>query len=405
MSDRPVSPPGLPVTIAVLGASSLTVMANATISPGLPGLNDHFADVPNIRFLAGLIVTLPSLFVILFASGFGWLADRYDRLHILMAGMAIYALGGVSGLFVETLPAMLVGRAILGIGVAGTMTLAITLAGDLWHGEARQKFMGLQAAAMSGGGVVFIMLGGLLASMSWRLPFLIYLLALPFAVYAGLALRAADTRPTRAKTPEALTGGDVAQTPPFPWARVGPVYLLGFVFMVVFYLVPTQLPFLLASMDITSPSAAALGMASATLVSVPGSMLYGRLRRHVSGAGIFGMGFVIMGVGVSILSVAGNFATIILGTLTLGGGMGTIFPNFNAFIMGRVPDALRGRASGMTTTSIFGGQFLSPFASAPIIAAWGLRNTFLFFAVIMLAIGIGIALGAMRGSARQVREA
>lgn len=69
------SPPGPLVTAAVLLLAAMTMMANATISPSLPGLRDHYAHVPGIDTLAGLVVTLPSLAVVLTASLMGALAD------------------------------------------------------------------------------------------------------------------------------------------------------------------------------------------------------------------------------------------------------------------------------------------------------------------------------------------
>lgn len=179
----PDSPP-TGVTLAILGVSSLTVMANATIAPALPGLRDHFADTPGIETLAGLVVTLPSLFVVLTAGLFGVLADRYDKRPLVILSMAIYALGGASGLLAQTMGWMLAGRVALGLGVAGTMTLAQAYVGTLWHGPARDRFAGQQVAAMNLGGIVFMTAGGVMAGINWRLPFAIYTVALPIMVFA-----------------------------------------------------------------------------------------------------------------------------------------------------------------------------------------------------------------------------
>ena len=74
--------------------AAMTVMANATISPSLPGLRDHYAHMPGIDTLAGLIVTLPSLAVVLTASLKGWLAGRADCQMLLGASEVIYTIGG-----------------------------------------------------------------------------------------------------------------------------------------------------------------------------------------------------------------------------------------------------------------------------------------------------------------------
>ncbi len=53
--------------VALLMAATLTVMANATISPALPGLQQLFADDPHSALLTRLLVTAPSLSIALLA--------------------------------------------------------------------------------------------------------------------------------------------------------------------------------------------------------------------------------------------------------------------------------------------------------------------------------------------------
>ncbi|MFN7051914.1 MAG: MFS transporter, partial [Gemmobacter sp.] len=150
MTDVPQ--PGRRLTVSVLLLAAMTIMANATIAPSLPGLKAHFADVEGIDTLAGLIVTLPSLAIMLTAGLVGWMSDRYNRQVMLALSALAYAIGGTTGLWADSLVQLLAGRMLLGFGVAGTMTLGMAWAADLWQGEARAKFMGLQGAAMSGGG-------------------------------------------------------------------------------------------------------------------------------------------------------------------------------------------------------------------------------------------------------------
>ena len=126
--------PGRAVTLAVLGLSSMTIMANATVASSLPGLRAHYADVPHIDTLAGLIVTLPSLAIVLSAGIMGLLIDRWDRQKLLLVTALLYAVGGTSGLWAESIWGLLAGRLALGLGVAGTMNLGMTWASDLWQG-------------------------------------------------------------------------------------------------------------------------------------------------------------------------------------------------------------------------------------------------------------------------------
>jgi MFS family permease len=63
------------VTAGVLFLAATAIMANATVGSSLPTLRAHYADVPEIETLAGLVIALPSLAVVLTAGLMGWLAD------------------------------------------------------------------------------------------------------------------------------------------------------------------------------------------------------------------------------------------------------------------------------------------------------------------------------------------
>ena len=63
-----------PRVLALLMAASLTTMANATISPALPGLQRLFAGDPDAALLTRLLVPAPSLSVALVAP-FAGLAE------------------------------------------------------------------------------------------------------------------------------------------------------------------------------------------------------------------------------------------------------------------------------------------------------------------------------------------
>lgn len=82
-----------------------------------------------------------------------------------------------------------VGRALLGIAVAGIMTSGTTLIADYFRGEERAKLLGLQTGIMSLGGTVLITLVGLLTDIQWNTPFLIHLAALAVLPFVVIYLR------------------------------------------------------------------------------------------------------------------------------------------------------------------------------------------------------------------------
>ena len=356
MNDHPISQtPGPLVTVAVLLLASLTIMSNATIAPSLPGLREHFAQVKGIDTLAGLLLTLPSAAIMLTAGAIGWLADRVNRQWLLVGSAGAVAAGGASGLVAETLPQMLAGRIVLGVGVAGTMTLALTWGADLWQGPARARYLGMQGATLSAGGVVVMLLGGALASLHWRGAFAAYLVVVPVAALALYALAPY----VRARTAQGRVAANVGGAG-FPWRAYALVGPLGFIFMLTFYIMPTRLPFLLTDMGLANPALIGAAMALMTLVSIPGALLYGRLRRHVSAMAVFAGSYGFMGAGLLLVGMSGSLPGVIAGIVLTGVGMGPSMPNYSTWFMGFVPPPMRGRASGLLTTAFFAGQFASP---------------------------------------------
>jgi MFS family permease len=402
MSDRlPPEGPGVLVTVAVLSLSSMTIMANAAISSSLPGLREHFADVSHIDTLAGLLLTLPSLAIMATAGLMGWLADKVDRQKLLLVTGLLYAIGGTSGLWASGLTGMLIGRVVLGLGVAGTMVLATTWAGDLWQGRARERFLGIQGAAMSAGGIVVILLGGLLASLHWRGAFATYLLVLP-AMMLGLYALAPHARRQREQAARREAAGAATTEVRFPWPAFAFVGSLGFLFMASFYVIPTRLPFRLTEMGVASPFVVAAVMSLMTVFAMPGALLYGRIRRHLSVMGVFGASWALMGAGMLVIALAPSVPVVALGVAMTGMGMGPSTPNYMSFWMGAVPAALRGRASGALTTAFFAGQFASPLVTAPLAANLGLPMAFEVIAIGQLVLAAGLGLVALRDARRAV---
>ena len=368
----PLSKPfGLKLTL--LFAASLTIMSGATIAPSLPGLRDRFAGTPDVDVLARLVLTMPALFIVLTAPFAGWMIDRIGRLRLLIGSAVVYAVAGMSGLVLDSLGAILTGRAVLGIAVGAVMTTTTVLVGDYFAGAARDRFMGLQAAFVGFSGMVFLTGGGVLADLSWRVPFAIYGSALPLTL-------AFLTEPDQ---------GTAVAVEPDGEGRLWLVPLLftaAFVNMLTFYLVPTQLPFLLAdTMGIETPSRAGLAIGLNTLVSALASLAYRRIRSRVQAPMIFALGFCGMSIGFLLIGVSPNYGMVLVGAMAVGAGMGLLIPLLMVATLGSAPIELRGRVSGGLTAAFFLGQFASPFVSQPLARVCGLPAVF-----VIVALGLGV---------------
>lgn len=366
----------------LLFISTLTIMSGATISASLPGIAARFADVENVALLSRLVLTLPAVFIALFSPAAGFLVDRFGRKPLLVASLGLFAIAGASGLVLDTLPGLLVGRAALGIAVGGIMTATTALVGDFFQGAARDRYMGLQQAFVGVGGTLFLTGGGFLAEVHWRGPFLIYTVAV-LLVPAALAFlpEPRRARPAGPATGEGRLGGRAA-------ALLALLLLAAAVNMIAFYMIPTQLPFYLETLGFAAPSLAGTAIGAGQLVGVVSALAFAPFRRLAGIMGVFGLGFVSAGLSFLLLSGAESYAGVLAAMAVSGVCMGTIMPNFAAAAMLLAPPARRGRVSGLLVSSIFAGQFLSPIVSQPLIAASGYDGAYALVGAVVLVFGI-----------------
>ena len=357
------------IKITLLSVSTLTVMAGATISPSLPAMQDYFSGVDNAEFWVRLVLTIPALAIVVGSPIAGQVVDSIGRKPLLIGSAILYGIGGTSGFFLDSLMAILCGRALLGLAVAGIMVSATTLIADYYQGKSRANFMGLQAAFMGFGGVIFLSAGGYLADISWRFPFLIYLFAwilLPFIIFAVYEPKFADDVNN--------SNGDMSLAR-FPLKLLLLIYSSVLMMQIVFYLIPVQLPFYLKNLTGANAAQSGLAIALSTLFSAFASMSYGKIKQKFNYIAILALSFTLVGIGYIILGRATIYSIILIGLAVTGLGLGLLIPNLNVWLSAEIPNSLRGRALGGLTTSMFLGQFLSPILSQPLTNSFGLAAT------------------------------
>lgn len=361
-----------PTKVTLLLAATMTVMAGAIVAPSLPNISKVFAETPHIELLSKLVITLPALFIAIFSPIAGKIADRFGRLPLLLGSLLLYALGGTSAYFVNNIYLILLSRAILGTAIAGTMTSVVTLAGDYFEGSERKSFLGLQGAFMAMGGVVFVMLGGVLADISWRTPFLIYLLSLPVAMAAFRILKEPDIQQDEVPGSEQQQG--FGALPRIAWLIYGNIFL-G---MILFYMVPVQIPFLLKDLGVEQNYLSGVAIGIGTFFSAVTSISYRKLSQKLSFPAFFAIAYLLVGSGYGLVSLADGLLLVIAGLVVSGLGIGLLIPNTNIWLLAILPEHVRGFGTGISGTFLFIGQFASPIAVRPLVETFSLSEAFGF---------------------------
>ncbi|WP_217348975.1 MFS transporter [Prosthecochloris sp. GSB1] len=373
------------VKTVLLLSSGMTVMSGAIIAPALPEISRYFADdAPEV--LRKLVLTMPALTIALSAPVAGHLSDLFGRKTLLVLSLVLYGIAGFSGFFLDDLSLLLFSRAVLGLAVGGIMSATTALIGDCFTGSERSRFMGLQSSFMYVGGVVLLLLGGGLAAVSWRGPFLCYLTAFIVAPMAVVWI-AGPVRSARARRQHEA---DPAER--LPMSVMATVCFLVFLLMVFYYMIPVQVPFVLQERFGAGSAMTGGGIAFAAFTGALASFCYPLFRRAMHYRTIYAAGFAVVAAGYVVVGNAVNWPVMLAGLAIGGFGSGMLMPNGSLWLLESVPESFRGRAVGFYTAMIFLGQFLSPVLTAPFVSLFSLSGAFLVSAALLGALACCIVL-------------
>ncbi|MFC6010687.1 MDR family MFS transporter [Nocardia lasii] len=155
--------------------STIIATAVLTITDSLGG----FAMFPWLfsLYLLAQAVTVPI---------YGKLADMVGRKPVILFGIVAFALGSLLCGLATSMVALIVFRAIQGIGAGAIQPMTMVIAGDLYTLTERARVQGYLAGVWASSAVLGPLLGGVFADhLSWRW---IFLINLPLCAVAGWML-------------------------------------------------------------------------------------------------------------------------------------------------------------------------------------------------------------------------
>jgi MFS transporter, Spinster family, sphingosine-1-phosphate transporter len=129
---------------------------------------------------------------------FGWAGDRFDRRKVIGFGVLVASVAGVVGPLLHSFPALLISRALVGLGLAVIVPVANSILGELFDGNVKASRIAIFNLGLFVGGAV-----GLAGGQFVGYPWILYACALP-----GFALALAITRLPVA--PHRAAAGDAA---------------------------------------------------------------------------------------------------------------------------------------------------------------------------------------------------
>ncbi len=382
--------------LILLGATPVSAAFSAMV-PILPKMSAALAHTATDAYVVKMLIGIIGISMVIGGPALGAVFDRVPRRPFLVAAGIAFALLGVAPYFLDDLLFMLVTRFLMGIAAITLCVSAAAMVGDCFPEEQRPTWMGLYEAVAMAAGVVILLLAGILGDLGWRLPFLLYLIGIPFAV---LAWYSDDTsRSTRQRAATARAAGlsmNPSRPPSMPWGLV----FLGVLIGIITFVPSTYIPFHLNSLGLNKPSAIAGVLIVAVLVSSVLATQFGRARRRLSAMAVFGCSFAAMAAGLALIASAPSYPIAIAGMFVLGLGQAWMPSNLMACAVEAVDEHRRGRSVGLVRAAHSLAPALGVTLAESLSHHIGARGILLGTALLALAMVAGVALTSFKPRSR-----
>jgi len=377
----------------VLLSTLLAPLGVPLVAPALPVLRDTFA-VSDAQ--ASLLVSAYFAVGVVISPLVGLIADRIGRKRVLVTSLFCFAIAGGAAAFAPSFEALLVLRALQGTAAAGLFITTVTLVGDVFSGAQRNAVLGVNIAVLSTGAALFPILGGALVAISWNVPFLLYLLAVPVGLFAARVLEEPDVeRETHGVT---YIAGALRSL-----ANREAALLYGTAFtteLLTFGALVTALPFLLSEEFALTPVFIGLVITAGEGAAIVASSLNGRFARHLSNVGLLAVGFAGYGVGLLVAWTAPTPAIVALGAVAFGVGLGFSMPAVDAAISELVAGRYRAEAISLRNSTTFLGRATGPIVFAGLAAVVGGYRPLLLASGLAAFALVGVAVASAGGRIR-----
>ncbi len=343
--------------------SAIGILGNALVTPALAALQLDFPNVDPlyIRF----IITVSSLFILPSALLANTFAKRFGNKTVLLSGVLLFGLAGISTAFLSNIYAILVSRAFLGLAMGLITPMSQSYPTYLFTGEEKNTVLARQGATISLSNCICSVLAGILAAISWRYAFGIY--ALAFIVFAiGFV-----TLPQIGKEDKSIVQENQKEATSIP--KNVYMNLFGiFIYMICLYILLTNLALLIHEKSLGSPALSGSIIAMINFCSFLVGFNLNKIIKLFGRYTIFAA-LVSMTLTFYCMAIAESIAFMIFSGIISALFMGSImsFNNINISKKVEKKQLIKVLSTQMVFLSL--GQFASPiiFHALPTYAGYG----------------------------------
>lgn len=316
---------------------------------------------------AGLVAALYGAGATLAGAIGGVLADRVGRRATLVGALALGGAAMIGLGFARRIEVIAPATFLVALITEMYRPAVQAATADLVRPEHRVRAFGLVYWVVNFGAAVGLTLGGLLATVSFTLLFVLD--GVTSMLFALLIARGVpETRPARAAgahAPRAELAGFLA---PFRDPALARFLALSFVMAFVFMQHNTALPLDLVAHGLSSAQYGAVVALNGVLIVALQPFLGPLLARH-DRSRVLALGALVVGIGFGFNAIAGTAPMYALGVVVWTLGEMAVLPVANAVVADLAPAETRGRYQGA-----YGMAFGLATCLAPALGSWVLQH-------------------------------
>jgi EmrB/QacA subfamily drug resistance transporter len=171
-----------PILASLMLATSLVALDSTIVATAVPSIVADLGGFAQFPWLFSVYLLAQAVSVPIY----GKLADIVGRKPIMLLGIGLFLLGSILCSVAWSMVALIVFRALQGLGAGAVQPMSITIAGDIYTLAERAKAQGYLASVWAVSAVVGPTLGGVFSEwLTWRWLFIINI---PLCLLAGWML-------------------------------------------------------------------------------------------------------------------------------------------------------------------------------------------------------------------------
>lgn len=374
---------GIPFKFSLL-CTALLLSGATAVSALLPNLQMEYPTAS--KELIQTFLSIPGLAQIFAVILGGMAANKIGKRNLLLAGAALFTVGGIWPMFLTNYYLILLTRLLVGAGIGIVQPISVSLIADCYKGKEQAGMMGMQSSFVGAGGTILSAIVGVFMAVNWRYAYLAYLIGAVVFLLVFFQVKEVDTF---------NTDREKAKRPEDPDTKTPGIAFLFALFNVIFT-VGAGCLFINLSLAVVESGAGSVqdGANLIVVFSVTGFIVGFLFSKMVQ---IFKnyvgcVALLLVAVPWLVIGLTTNLTVIYIMAALGGVGFGCYMP----YIVSAVNRVTTPQTSAKATSVVFTGSAIAPVISPYIFGLIGraAKNMTSQFAFIASAVMLGILLVA-----------